>query len=180
MVEKGVLHSAASSAFAASRAFFLLMPTRALQAVSFSKAPSARFIWYLCRVDGVDACSLIKDTGVAQDVPPLVNCRRGFRRVGFYLRQESPHLSRDRLDLDSRGALFALEGVVHVLRRRRGLLLFRGELGRRRSHYRCGGHCFAMWRTCCALKPESVASRRVVPFDGTCAQSLNDVGHPWS
>ena len=53
MVEKGVLHSAESSAFAASRACFLLMPTRALQAVSFNRAPSARFIWYLCRADGV-------------------------------------------------------------------------------------------------------------------------------
>ena len=60
MVEKEVLHSAASSAFAASRAFLLLMPTSALQAVSFRSAPSARFIWFLCRVDGVDACSLIK------------------------------------------------------------------------------------------------------------------------
>ena len=61
MVEKEVLHSAASSALAASRALLLLMPTRALQAVSFRSAPSARFIWYLCRVDGVEACSLIKD-----------------------------------------------------------------------------------------------------------------------
>ena len=66
MVEKEVLHSAASSALAASRACFLLMPTRALQAVSFRSAPSARFIWYLCRVDGVDARSLIKDAGVAR------------------------------------------------------------------------------------------------------------------
>ena len=38
-----MLHSAASSAFAASRAFFLLMPTSALQAVSFRSAPSARY-----------------------------------------------------------------------------------------------------------------------------------------
>ena len=47
MVEKGgeVVHSAASSALAASRAFFLLMPTSALQAVSFNRAPSAMFIW---------------------------------------------------------------------------------------------------------------------------------------
>ena len=42
VVEKGVLHSAESSALAASRAFFLLMPTSALQAVSFRSAPSAR------------------------------------------------------------------------------------------------------------------------------------------
>ena len=45
------------------------MPTSALQAVSFRSAPSARFIWYLCRVDAVDACSLIKDAGVAQNFP---------------------------------------------------------------------------------------------------------------
>ena len=35
MVEKGVLQSAASSAFAASRALRFCMPTSALQAVSF-------------------------------------------------------------------------------------------------------------------------------------------------
>ena len=39
--EKGVLHSAASSAFAASRALLLLKPTRALQAVSFMRAAAA-------------------------------------------------------------------------------------------------------------------------------------------
>ena len=44
MVEKGVLQSAESSDLAASRASLLRMPTRALQAVSFNRAPSARFI----------------------------------------------------------------------------------------------------------------------------------------
>ena len=81
MVEKGVLQSAASSAFAASRALRLAMPTSALQAVSFRSAPSARFIWYLCRVDGVDACSLIKDAGVAQNFPPLVHGGRALEDV---------------------------------------------------------------------------------------------------
>ena len=107
------------------------MPTRALQAVSFNKAPSARFIWYLCRVDGVDACSSIKDAGVAQNFPPLVDGRRGFRWVGFYLRQERPHLARDGLNLDGRGALFALQRLVHVLCGHCGLLLLRGEFGTR-------------------------------------------------
>ena len=102
VVEKGVLHSAESSALAASRACFLLMPTRALQAVSLRSAPSARFIWYLCRVDGVDARSLIKDAGVAQYFPPLVHGGRALWRVSFDLCEEGPHLSRDRLN--TRGA----------------------------------------------------------------------------
>ena len=41
MVEKEVLHSAASSAFAASRASLLRIPTSALQAVSFILADDA-------------------------------------------------------------------------------------------------------------------------------------------
>ena len=70
------------------------MPTSALQAVSFSKAPSARFIWYLCRVDGVDVNSLMIDQGRgnAQNFPPLVHGRRALWRVGFDLREEGPHL----------------------------------------------------------------------------------------
>ena len=42
MVEKEALHSAESSAFAASRAFLLLMPTRALPAVSFIRGGQLR------------------------------------------------------------------------------------------------------------------------------------------
>ena len=46
-----------------------------------------------------------------QNLPPLVHGGRAFRRVGFYLREESPHLARDRLNLDGRGALFALHAL---------------------------------------------------------------------
>ena len=63
MVEKGVLHSAESSAFAASRAFFLLMPTRALQAVSFNRAPSARFIWSATLDDLREAVTTLEEIG---------------------------------------------------------------------------------------------------------------------
>ena len=66
--------------------------------------------------------------------------RLAFRRVGLDLCEESPHLSRDRLNLDGRGALFALQRLVHVLRGQGGLLLLRGELGRGRSHHSGAWH----------------------------------------
>ena len=63
MVEKEVLHSAASSAFAASRASLLRMPTRALQAVSFNRAPSARFIWSATLDDLREAVTTLEEIG---------------------------------------------------------------------------------------------------------------------
>ncbi len=82
----------------------------------------------------------VGDVHLVEYFPPLVDVRRFLWRVIFDLREERPHLARDRLDLDGRGALFALQRLVHVLRGDRRLLLLRGEFGRGWAHYRGAWH----------------------------------------
>ena len=102
-------------------------------------------------VHGRGACAEIKFRPTQRRVCSMVwrsnltHClistqRLAFRRVGLDLCEESPHLSRDRLNLDGRGALFALQRLVHVLRGQGGLLLLRGELGRGWSHHSGAWH----------------------------------------